>query len=170
MQSLAVMTSERGSVVYSSRVTDMTTGAKTLADFKNRDPYRYVPFLDGGVQAGYRNLLNGYVAARIGAQNVISGQVLNSGDYASIQDYIIVRRVTVNIRSQYDMPTKAVTDMFGVKDPFSVDSTAVSTVADPVEFVRNTDLCVDILLRNEAVINLLTKIHDFLNSLKSILA
>ena len=48
LQSIAVQASERGSVVYSSRVADMTTGVKTLDDFLIRDPYRNVPFMDGG--------------------------------------------------------------------------------------------------------------------------
>lgn len=49
LHSLAVEASERGSVVYSSRVSDMTTGIKTLDDFKIRDPYRNVPFMDGEI-------------------------------------------------------------------------------------------------------------------------
>ena len=50
LQSLSVQASERGSVVYSSRVSDMATGIKTSEDFRIRDPYRNVPFFDGGKQ------------------------------------------------------------------------------------------------------------------------
>ena len=48
-QSPAARASERFSI-YSSRVSDMTTGIKKLDDFKIHDPYRNVPFMDSGAK------------------------------------------------------------------------------------------------------------------------
>ena len=57
LQSLAVRASERGGVIYSARVSDMTTGIKTLEDFKNRDPYRNVPFLNTINDNAYKGVI-----------------------------------------------------------------------------------------------------------------
>lgn len=144
LQSLAVQASERGSVVYSSRVADMTTNSKTLADFKIRDPYRNVPFMDGGKKGEYASLVNRYVAGQIGGGNIIYGENANGGSYTKIEDYLIAKRVKVNIRTGYRMPGNGIPEQFGHKGPFDVDTTAVSAVTDSPDFVRNIDIITDV--------------------------
>ena len=51
----------------------MSTGVKNLEDFKIRDPYRNVPFMDGGGKQSYVSLVNAYVAEREGGRDVLSG-------------------------------------------------------------------------------------------------
>lgn len=145
LQSVAVGTSERGSVIYASRVESMETGEKTLEDFKNRDPYRYVPGFDTGTQRAFEEKLNAYVSASAGKNNVRSGGVDEAGVFAEVQDYFIVRRIKVNIKAEYPVPIDGITQMFGLEGAFDIDTASVSTVTDPVEFMRNTDLCVDAL-------------------------
>lgn len=145
LQSLAIRASERGSVVYSSRVSDMTTGIKTLEDFKIRDPYRNVPFMDGGGKKGYTALVNKYVSSKIGERSVLSGTNQNSGNYAQIEDYLIAKRVKVNIHTTYHTPVDAIAQMFGQKGPFDVNTTVSSAVADSPDFVRNVDIVTDVV-------------------------
>lgn len=150
LQSLAVRTSARGAVIYGSRMDDMETGVKTLGDFENRDPYRYLASIFGGDKtAEYKRLLNTYVAKNIGDYNIITGEAGNT-DYTTIQDYVIVKRVKVNIKEDYHMPIDAVARMFGAEGAFHIDTTAASTVVEPVEFVRNIDLCVDVFRQTKA--------------------
>ncbi len=150
LQSLAVQASERGSVVYSSRVSDMTTGIKTLEDFKIRDPYRNVPFMDGGKKGEYTSLVNTYVSARLDRGNVLNGQNQNGGNYTTVEDYLIAKRVKVNIRSDYHVPMESIATMFGQSSLFDVDTTAVSAVVDAPDFVRNVDIIVDVASQTEA--------------------
>ena len=145
LQSLAVRTSERGSVIYSSRVTDMKTGVKTLDDFTHRDPYRNVPFIDGGNKEDYKNLLNSYVAGNVGQFNVISGEIQNRGNYVTVEDYLIAKRVKVNSKGGYQMPADSIAKMFGREGPFVVNTTATSAVMDSPDFVRNVDLAMDVV-------------------------
>lgn len=144
LQSLSVQASERGSVVYSSRVSDMTTGIKTLEDFKIRDPYRNVPFFDGGKQGEYKALVDKYVAERIGKHDILSARNQNGGSYTEVKDYLIAKRVKVNIHSTYNTPVDSIARMFGMKGPFEVNTTAVSAVIDAPDFVRNVDIVVDV--------------------------
>lgn len=145
LQSLAIRASERGSVVYSSRVSDMTTGIKTLEDFKIRDPYRNVPFMDGGGKKGYTALVNEYVSSKIGERSVLSGTNQNGGNYAQIEDYLIAKRVKVNIHTIYHTPVDAIAQMFGQKGPFDVNTTVSSAVVDSPDFVRNVDIVTDVV-------------------------
>ena len=150
VQSLAVEASERGSVVYSSRVSDMATNIKKLEDFKIRDPYRNVPFMDGGNKRGYTSLVNKYVEDRIGGSDIIAGKHGNDGNYTEIDDYLIARRVKVNIQTSYWMPGNSIPKMFGHEGPFDVNTTAVSAVVDAPDFVRNIDIVMDVAKQTEA--------------------
>lgn len=145
LQSLTVQASERGSVIYSSRVSDMSTGIKTLEDFENRDPYRNVPFMDGGAKEDYRSLVNNYVAGNLGKRDVIKGTVNNSGNYVIVQDYLVAKKIKVNIQTGYEMPIGSIAEMFGHEGPFDVNTTAVSVVADAPDFVRNVDIASDVV-------------------------
>lgn len=150
LQSLAVRTSARGSIIYGSRMDDMETGVKTLSDFKNRDPYRYLASVFGGDKTGeYKKLLNTYVAKNVGNYNILTGTPKNQ-DYTTIQDYVFIKRVKVNIQEDYHMPTDAIAKMFGLDGAFHIDTTATSTVVEPVEFVRNIDLCTDVFRQTKA--------------------
>ena len=149
LQSIAVQASERGSVVYSSRVADMTTGVKTLDDFLIRDPYRNVPFMDGGSKEDYAAIIKTYINGRMGRRDIIRGEVKNSGDYVEVEDYLIEKRIKVNIRSDYQMPVNSIAEMFGRKGPFTVDTTAVSAVIDSPDFVRNVDLAMDVIRQTD---------------------
>ena len=144
LQSLSVQASERGSVVYSSRVSDMTTGIKTLEDFKIRDPYRNVPFLGGGKKGEYTSLVNKYVAERMGKRDILQADNQNGGNYTTVEDYLIAKRIRVNIHSTYHTPVDAIAKMFGQNSPFEVNTTAVSAVVDAPDFVRNMDIIVDV--------------------------
>lgn len=171
-QSLAVRASERGSVIYSSRVSDMTTGVKKLEDFKNHDPYRNVPFMDGAAKNNYTSIVNNYVAAGIGKYDVLSGKVKNSGNYTQVQGYLISKKIKVNIQSSYKMPVDSIAEMFGKKGPFEVDTTAVSAVVDSPDFVRNVDLSMDVVKQTKifgSVENGYNKIRDALDKLKNLL-
>ena len=150
LQSLAVRTSARGAVIYGSRMDDMESGVKTLSDFENRDPYRYLSSIFGGDKTEeYEGLLNSYVAGHIGENNILTGEPQGK-DYTTVEDYVIVKRVKVNIKEDYHMPSDAIARMFGFDGAFHIDTTAVSTAAEPVEFVRNIDLCVDVFQQTGA--------------------
>lgn len=149
LQSIAVQASERGSVVYSSRVKDMSTGVKTLDDFRIRDPYRNVPFMDSENKADYTAIINTYINGKMGKRDIISGEVKNSGNYVEVEDYLIEKRIKINIQSNYSMPIDAIAEMFGKKGPFEIDTTAVSAVTDSPDFVRNVDLAMDVMKQTE---------------------
>lgn len=146
LQSLAVRASERGSMIYSARVEDMTKAEKTLADFKVRDPYRNVPFMDGGNKRAYVGIINQYVAKEVGDGNLLLG---NHQYSTEVEDYLIAKRVRVNIQGGYTLPLDSIGEMFGHKGPFQVNTTAVSAVTDTPDFIRNVDLVTDIAKQTE---------------------
>ncbi len=150
LQSLAVEASERGSVVYSSRVSDMSTGIKTLGDFRIRDPYRNVPFMGGRDKAAYTSLVNTYVGSRIGRGNILAQTARNQGNFTQVEDYLIAKRVRVSIQTVYRTPADGIADMFDFQRPFEVNTAVTSAVADSPDFVRNVDIVVDVASQTEA--------------------
>lgn len=172
LQSLAVRVSARGAVIYGSRVEDMETGIKRLSDFEDRDPYRYLSSIFGGDKTTeYKNRLNEYISRNIGDYNILTGEV-KSKDYVTIQDYVLVKRIKVNIKEDYHMPVDAVARMFGYDGAFHIDTTAMSTVSEPVEFVRNIDLCTDIFKQTKAfdkAQETVGKVHEYIQKFNDLL-
>lgn len=168
VQSLAVRASERGSVVYASRVADMNTGVKTPEDFKIRDPYRNIPFLDGGGKRAYQALVEGYVTGQLGKNAILSGMPRQKTE---VVDCLIIKRIKVNIQCDYHMPVASIPRMFGMEGPFHINTTAVSTVVDAPDFVRNVDLASDVLKQTRLfatvesgygkIMDAIKKIQDF---------
>lgn len=149
-QSLVIEASERGSMVYSSRVSDMTTGIKTLKDFENRDPYRNVPFMGRNDKSAYTSLVNNYVSARKGRNALLSGSEENEGNYTEIEDYLITKRVKVELHTDYRTPIDSIADSIGLSHPFDVDTTAASAIVDTPDFVRNIDIIIDVAKQTDA--------------------
>lgn len=172
LQSLAIRASERGSVIYSSRIKDMSTGIKTLDDFLIRDPYRNVPFMDNGTKDDYKTILNTYINENLGRRDIIRGTATNSGNYVEVEDYLIEKRIKVNIQGNYKMPIDSIAEMFGQKGPFTVNTTAVSAVTDTPDFIRNVDLAMDVIKQTKvfgtvqdgynAIRNSIEKVTDLL--------
>lgn len=172
LQGLAVQASERGSVIYSSRVSDMAAGTKTLEDFLIRDPYRNVPFMDNGKKSDYTSVINTYINQNLGNRDVISGEVHNSGNYVAIEDYLIEKRVKVTIESGYRLPVDSIASMFGQEGPFEVHTAAVSAVVDSPDFVRNVDLAMDVVKQTKVfgpVEEGYNKIRDAIDKVKNLL-
>lgn len=172
LQGLAIRSSERGSVIYSSRVSDMSGGVKTLDDFLIRDPYRNVPFMDSGKKSDYTSVINSYIDQNLGKRDVVSGQVRNSGNYVTIQDYLIEKRIKVTIESGYRMPVDSIAGMFGQNGPFEVHTSAVSAVVDSPDFVRNVDLAMDVVKQTQVfgtVEDGYCKIRDAIDQIKELL-
>lgn len=170
LQSVAVQASERGSIVYSSRVSDMTTGVKTLEDFKYRDPYRNVPLINMANDGKYESLVNKYVASNLGSNNILSGKTRNNGNFANVENYIFAKRLKVNIESGYQLPVASVGEMFGYSGPIKVSTTATSAIVDSPDFVRNIDLVMDMVKQTEVFDNVeagFNKIMDAIDSLKT---
>ncbi len=148
LQSLAVEASERGSIVYASRVSDMTTNVKTLDDFKIRDPYRNVPFLGSGKNEGYTSLVNTYVAERLNRSNMMSGTG-TGGCVTTIEDYLLAKRVKVTLYDGYQTQGGGM-EMFGQDEPLQVRTASVSAIVDSPDFVRNVDIVTDVARQTKA--------------------
>lgn len=157
LQSLASQAASRGAVMYATRTSDMENGTRKLEDFADSDPYRYI--WDTQL-AKAQKTINSYVSSRTNSNSVIDGDDV-SGTHAVIENYFITKKVRVTTSVDYNKnPASGIFAMFGAKDLFSIKTGAVATVSDPVEFIRNTDMCVDVLTSIEGVQKALTKLSE----------
>lgn len=150
LQSLAVRTSERGAFIYATGSENMESGVIQLGDFKNRDPYRYVVGWASGEKTKYEEIMNQYVAGNIGKRNVLKSTDDDAEYSVKVKDYVVSQKVRVKIHVDYNMPTDAIAKMFGLEGMFEIDTDAVSTVVDNAEFIRNTDICVDLIKQTDS--------------------
>ena len=170
-QSLAMQDSERGSVIYSSRASDMS-GVKRLDDFLIRDPYRNVPFMDGSGKQAYTSLVNSHIDKALGRGNIIEGSTYNQNNYTEIEDYLLAKRVKVTISTGYSTPIDSLSEMFGHQGPFKINTTMVSAVTDHSDFIRNVDIVTDIIEQTRVFGTVeagYKKIQDAIEGLKNFL-
>ena len=80
----------------------------------------------------------------MGKGDILKRENQNSGNYTAVEDYLIMKRVRVNIQGGYHTPLDSVAEMFGHKGPFMVDTAATSAVVDAPDFVRNIDIVLDV--------------------------
>lgn len=144
LQSTAIRASERGAMIYGSDVTDMETGRKEIEDFENRNPYRNVPIINGLGDDKYKGIVNDYVEEKMTLGNILEGENINTGNYTTVDHYTLAKRLKVNIQSGYSTPVASIGETFGHSGPFQVSTTISSAVVDSQDFVRNTDLVMDI--------------------------
>ena len=168
LQSVAVQASERGSIIYSSQVSDMTTGVKTLEDFKERNPYRNVPLIDGGKNGKYESHINTYVTQQLGSKNILDGNTKNAGNFAEVENYIFAKRLKVNIESGYNLPVASIGEMFGQNGPFDVSTTATSAIVDSPDFVRNTDLVMDMVKQTKVFADVESGFNKIMEAIESL--
>lgn len=60
-----------------------------------------------------------------------------------LTDYVIYKKLKVNIEEEYNLPISNVLKSFGFNVEFKISASSESVVNDPVEFVRNTDFVID---------------------------
>lgn len=79
---------------------------------------------------------------------------------AVVRDYIIFRRLDVKICKCYNIPLGKFMKIFGGSDKVRITATAVSTVNEPAELIRNTDFIIDLERKLEARFPELKKVGD----------
>lgn len=154
LQSVAERTAARGAVMYSSGVVNMNTGVK---DFKQCNPYRYI-FEDNDYKISAEKEIKKSLENNMGFYNVYKGS--NEHTEVKVEKNLISRRVVVSAGKEYKFPIVSAANTFGIKSPFAINVSATSEVTDPVEFIRNTDLCVDIIKESSSGNELMTKMSS----------
>lgn len=168
VQSTAIRASERGAIVYNSRVEEMETGEKKLSDFEIKRPYRNVPIIGSFEDNDYEELVNQYISSNLGQRNILQGQDTSGGAYATVKNSLISKKLRVEINMGYEMPVASIGEMFGQNGPFKADTVVESAIVDSPDFVRNVDLVLDMAKQTEVFDKVEDGIGEIMKTIKKL--
>ena len=155
LQSATDKIASRGAMMYATRSTDMSSGARSLESFKNNDPYRYI--YDGSYKGRAESAISEKLKNTIGKGNVFTK---NSGDFekANVKLGIFTRRVEVTGKRTFNVPFVSI---FGIDNSiFDLNVKSSAYIMDMPETIRNVDFALDLLKRNPTVEGAIGKVSE----------
>ncbi len=164
-QAVADQAAERAAKTWNSSFKDPGTGKIREENLRKDGLYRRILDIDKNMKCSRVVKL---AEARLGKGNIVHGT--GSKVEIDIEDYVIYRKITVHIKSMYELPLGSVLEVFGQSRFFSIEARSHTVVAEPAEFIRNTDFVLDIEGELEskfpALKNLGGKTRDVLKDIK----
>lgn len=104
------------------------------------NPYRY---LSSSYKKTLKNTVKEEVANIVNANKIPWHQISTDNIKVDVKNYVVYQKVTVSVTADYPLP-----DFFktvGLPDTLEYTATAVTSVTDPDELIRNADLVVDMM-------------------------
>lgn len=145
LQTLAQKSASRGAMIYNIASRDMYIGRVSLDTLNDSDPYRFIVDSKQGARTAR---VQEYLDREILSKNVVS-QVSNTkktlSAKADVDNYLIVKKTVVDINSEYIVPIGGIFKLFGIQSPFKITAHSEAMVQEPAEFIRNLDICGDVL-------------------------
>ncbi|MBO4898412.1 MAG: hypothetical protein J5590_08965 [Clostridia bacterium] len=165
LQSITDRIASRGAMMYATRTTDMSTGAKDIEAFWNPDPYRYI--FDGSYKSTAEGEIGSSLQSALGIGNVIKG---NSGDSASakVDLGIFSRKVEITGNRSFNVPFVSVFKINNSMFDLNIKSTAY--IMDMPETIRNVDYAADILKQNKAISDAIQVVTDLKTKLENFIS
>lgn len=158
LQSSVQIVASQGATMYASGSTQMATAQRSLASFKDQNPY--INFLNGSAnKAAAESAICSAIAIAANQNEVYRGS--NNATSAVIDKKFISQKVIVNATRDYTMPIVSVANTFGLNSPLKVDVTAAAPVTNPVEVIRTTDICIDALMYFDTTNAVITKLGEY---------
>ncbi len=164
IQSAAVAAAEAGAAAWPSGTFELDN-SKPDMDSENYQLYRRI--FDSGSARRLEEIEK--YALSLSSRNDITAPIRTEAE-AVVKDYAVYRKLEVSITKYYSMPLGKMVRIFGGSDNITINVKAVSTINEPVELIRSTDLIIDIEKRLEekfpALKDLGDKTRDKMNELK----
>lgn len=143
IQAIANTAVERGAAIYSNSARDMYTGVIDPSEYRNLNPYWRI--IEGrGTKAEKERKIEDYVLSDINGKNILKSRD-NVKAEAKIVDYIIYKKITLDVTAQYVVPVGGFMEWVGVPNPYPINVHVESVVQDSAEMVRNADLAIDMV-------------------------
>ncbi len=120
----------------------LKTGFVAKDDLKKEPLYWHIS--SGNTDEKIQNIEN-YILQYINKNNVFSVKGYRiTPDY---KNYIIYKKLVIDIEVEYNIPTGNLFKVFGVGKTYIVKAQTVSVIKDPKEFINNTDMIIDVAKR-----------------------
>ena len=157
LQSSVQLIASQGATMYTSGSTELATSQRSLASYKNHNPY--IDFLDSSTKTMAESIIRSAIAKEANQKAVYNGSNNTTG--AKIERKFVAQKVIVSASRDYTLPILSIANTFGLASPFKVDVSAAAPISDPVEKIRTADICVDALMYFDATRTVLEKLQGY---------
>ncbi len=145
VKSLADRASERGAAIWKNPESDMQIGMVKLEDFQENDPYWRL--YDGNI-AAKENSIEAYITNLLAEYSILknkdsAGKVTGITVNAEVKNYIVYKKLTVNVIKSFDLPLGNALSIFGIERTVSISAKSEALIYEPAEFIRTTDFVID---------------------------
>lgn len=145
VKSLADRAAERGAAVWKNREMNMDIGLVKLEDFRDNDPYWRL--YDYNKAAKEKNI-EAYINSLLMDYSILknrdpSGKITGISVNAEVKNYIIYKKLSVNVIKSFNLPVGNALSMFGIDRTFTISAKSEALIYEPAEFIRTTDFIID---------------------------
>ncbi len=145
LQSITDRVASRGAMMYATRTTNFETGAKSVNDFWNSDPYRYV--YDGSYKKDAEGVIKSKIKKEVGIGNVVKANKNDTAD-AKVELGLFSRKVVTTGSRKFNVPFVSIFSLDNSLFDLNVKSTAY--IMDMPETIKNVDYICDLINRTSA--------------------
>lgn len=169
VKSIADRAVERGAAIWKNPESDMYIGLVELNDFKENDPYWRIydtnkATKEAKIESYIENSLKNYsiFLMRDKKGNMDKNQITVE---AKAKNYIVYKKLTVTVKKKFKLPIGNALSAFGIDNIVEISAKSEALINEPAEFIRSTDLAMDIGKRiDNATGNHIKNIKDKLAS------
>lgn len=168
VKSLADRAAERGAAIWKNPESDMYISLVRLGDFKYNDPYWRLFDLNKGSK---EEKIEEYIKKSLAEYSILRSRdkegPMNTTDIefsAEVKNYIVYKKLTVTVDKKFKLPLGNGLAFLGIDNTIKISAKSEALVNEPAEFIRSTDLAIDMGKRIDALTgNYLEKTMDKVN-------
>lgn len=175
VKSLADRAAERGAAIWKNPESDMYISLVKLGDFKYNDPYWRLIDLN---KSSKEKKIGEYIKRSLDEYSILRSRdkegPMNTTDIAfsaQVKNYIVYKKLTVTVDKKFKLPLGNGLAFLGIDNTIKISAKSEALVNEPAEFIRSTDLAIDMGKRVDALTGnhlekTMDKVYKFLKGIK----
>lgn len=155
VKSLADRAAERGAAIWKNPESDMYISLVKLGDFKYNDPYWRLIDLN---KSSKEKKIGEYIKKSLDEYSILRSRdkegPMNTTDIefsAEVKNYIVYKKLTVTVDKKFKLPVGNGLAFLGIDNTIKISAKSEALVNEPAEFIRSTDLAIDMGKRVDAL-------------------
>ncbi len=176
LKSLADRAAERGAAIWKNPESDMYISLVNLIDFKYNDPYWRLFDLNKDskeekIEEYIKKSLDEYSILRSKKDQKSPMNTTEIDFSAEVKNYIVYKKLIVTVDKKFKLPLGNGLAFLGIDNTIKISVKSEALVNEPAEFIRSTDLAIDMSKRIDALTGnhlekTMDKVYKFLKGIK----
>ncbi|NLL06230.1 MAG: pilus assembly protein [Clostridiaceae bacterium] len=175
IKSIANRAVERGAAIWKNPETDMYISLVKPGDFKNNDPYWRLIDLN---KTAKEEKVENYIKKHLDEYSILRSRdkkgPMNTTDIefsAELKNYLVYKKLIVTVDKKFELPLGNGLAFLGINNTVKISAKSEAIVNEPAEFIRSTDLAIDMGKRIDALTGnhlekTMDKVNKFIDDIK----